>query len=74
MSKVTAIVLAAGKGSRMKRSIPKQFLEVKGRPLIAYSLEAFEKSMVDEIILVTGENSIDFCSQIVNMKYLNALR
>ncbi len=67
MSKVTAIVLAAGKGSRMKRSIPKQFLEVKGRPLIAYSLEAFEKSMVDEIILVTGENSIDFCSQIVKI-------
>lgn len=67
MSKVTAIVLAAGKGSRMKSSIPKQFLEVKGRPLIAYSLEAFEKSPVDEIILVTGEDSIDFCSQIVKI-------
>lgn len=51
--KTTAIVLAAGKGSRMKSDTPKQFLEIKGKPIIYYSLKAFEESKVDEIIIVT---------------------
>ena len=65
MEKISAIVLAAGKGTRMKSDRPKQFIEVNGRPLIAYSLEAFEKSDVDEIILVTGQNEIELCSWII---------
>ncbi|MDD6551639.1 MAG: 2-C-methyl-D-erythritol 4-phosphate cytidylyltransferase [Lachnospiraceae bacterium] len=71
MSKVTAIVLAAGKGSRMKSDTPKQFLKVNGKPLIAYSLAAFEKSQVSEIVLVTGEDGIDICSQIVRSYHIS---
>lgn len=65
MEKISAIVLAAGKGTRMKSDRPKQFMEVAGKPLIAYSLEAFEKSAADEIVLVTGQSDIEYCEKIV---------
>lgn len=48
----TAIILAGGKGRRMHSSVPKQLIEVKGRPLLYYTINAFEKSKVDSIILV----------------------
>ena len=43
MSKIAALVLAAGKGSRMKSECPKQFIEICGKPVVAYSLLEFEK-------------------------------
>ncbi len=59
--KVTAIVLAAGKGSRMNSNIPKQYLTLLGKPVLFYSLQAFADSTVDEIILVTGSGEQDYC-------------
>lgn len=59
--KFTAIVLSAGKGSRMNSGIHKQYLLLNGRPVITYSLEAFEKSPVDEVILVTGQGEEEYC-------------
>ncbi|MCD8046187.1 MAG: 2-C-methyl-D-erythritol 4-phosphate cytidylyltransferase [Clostridiales bacterium] len=61
--KHTAIVLAAGKGSRMHSETPKQFLELEGRPLVCYALQAFQESFIDEIILVTGEGQEDYCRE-----------
>ncbi len=58
---VTAIVLAAGKGSRMKTKTAKQFLNICGKPLIYYALKTFQESSVDEIVLVTGEEDISYC-------------
>ena len=69
MNKVTAIVLAAGSGSRMKNKTKKQFMEIKGKPVIWYSLFEFEKSRVDEIILVTGKEDIDYCKKEIVEKY-----
>lgn len=69
MAEVTAIVLAAGQGRRMKSTTPKQFIEAGGRPMIAYSLETFERSAVDEIILVTGSGDIDYCRSQIIEKY-----
>lgn len=63
MKKHVAIVLAAGKGSRMKSDIPKQFLEIEDKPVLYYSLKAMEESFVDEIILVTGEDIISYCKE-----------
>lgn len=57
--KTTAIVLAAGSGSRMKSNVKKQYMEIKGRPLLLYALEAFENSFVDEIVLVLPEDDIE---------------
>ena len=69
MRKVTAIVLAAGSGSRMNCSTKKQFMEIKGKPIVWYSLFAFEKYGVDQIILVTGKEDIEYCRTEIVEKY-----
>lgn len=61
MEKITAIVLAAGMGSRMKQNTPKQFLELSGQPVVYHSLKAFQESEVSNIILVTNEEYIEEC-------------
>lgn len=55
-SRIGAIVLAGGNGSRMKSNVRKQYMLLDGKPLITYALDAFEASRTDEIILVTGED------------------
>ena len=67
--KITAIVLAAGKGNRMQSDIPKQFMELCGKPVIYYSLMAFENSPVTDIVLVTGEEYIEYCKNEIVKKY-----
>lgn len=60
----TAIVLAAGKGTRMNSKIQKQFLEVEGKAVIYYSLKCFQESpLIRDIILVTGEESLSYCKE-----------
>lgn len=66
----TAIVLAAGSGSRMKSSTAKQFMLLKGKPLIWYSLNTIEESeIIDECILVTGEEDIEYVKKEIVAKY-----
>ncbi|MDE7311418.1 MAG: 2-C-methyl-D-erythritol 4-phosphate cytidylyltransferase [Eubacterium sp.] len=67
--KCTALVLAAGKGTRMNSSVSKQFMELDGFPLVYYALRAFEQSMVDDIILVTGQQEIEYCRREIVEKY-----
>lgn len=69
MSDVIAIVLAAGNGSRMNSNTKKQFMEIKGKPVIWYSLFAFENSPVDKVILVTGKEDIEYCRKNIVEKY-----
>ena len=38
-----AIILAGGKGVRMGLNIPKQFVEVLGKPIVAYTLDIFQQ-------------------------------
>ena len=59
--KTTAIVLAAGSGKRMNSKVHKQYLLLKGKPVLYYSLKAFEDSRIDDIILVVGAGDIEFC-------------
>jgi 2-C-methyl-D-erythritol 4-phosphate cytidylyltransferase len=67
--KTTAIVLAAGTGKRMRNSTAKQYLLLGGKPIIYYSLKAFEESTVDEIVLVVGKNEIDYCKKSIVEEY-----
>jgi 2-C-methyl-D-erythritol 4-phosphate cytidylyltransferase len=69
MCKVTAIVLAAGQGRRMNSSVAKQYLMLRDKPVIYYSLKAFEASNVDKIILVTGEGQVDYCRKEIIERY-----
>ena len=69
-AKCTAIVLAAGQGKRMGTKVQKQYLEISGKPVLFYSLDAFQRSnIIDEIILVVGENQEDYCKKEIVEKY-----
>lgn len=55
----TAVVLAAGSGSRMKSDVAKQYMLLQGKPLLWYALDAVEKSeLIDDCILVTDQESL----------------
>jgi len=49
---VTAIVPAAGAGIRMGTPLPKQYMKIHGKELIAYTLEVFQKNKAVDIIVV----------------------
>ena len=53
----------------MGSGIPKQYMLIKSRPLVYYALKAFEESAVDEVILVTGEDEIDYCKEYIVDRY-----
>lgn len=68
--KSAAIVLAAGRGSRMNSSVAKQFLLINKKPVIFYSMRTFQMCpFIDEIILVTGETDIEYCRSEIVEKY-----
>lgn len=65
-----AIIMAAGKGSRMKVNKNKQFILIKDKPILAYTIEKFEKSsLIDEIVLVASEDEVDYCKREIVYKY-----
>ena len=67
---VSAIILAGGKGRRMNSSISKQFIEIKGKPVLVYTLEKFiYNKSIDEVILVLPEDEVDYCKKEVLQKY-----
>lgn len=66
---ITAIVLAAGKGSRMQSDIPKQYMLIEDKPVLYYSLKAFEESSVDDIVLVVSEDDVSYCKESIIDKY-----
>jgi len=49
-----AIILAAGKGTRMRTELPKCAYPILKKPMIEYIIENIERSMIDEIIVVVG--------------------
>lgn len=70
MKKVTAIILAGGKGKRMGGDVSKQFLELQGKPILYYTIKRFiDNANIHNIILVLPEDEIDYCKSIVLDKY-----
>lgn len=58
----TAIILAAGQGTRMGGKTPKQFMELDGEPMITKTLRVFEDSdFIDDILLVAAAEYIGYC-------------
>lgn len=54
-----AIILAGGAGRRMGGGIPKQFMELQGKPVLYYSLKTFsDVDFIDEIVIVSSEEYI----------------
>ena len=70
--KTSAIITAAGSGSRMKAPVPKPFLELGDRPLLLWAVEAFQQSrLVDEIVIVVGEADMDRTKAMVTFRDMN---
>jgi 2-C-methyl-D-erythritol 4-phosphate cytidylyltransferase len=62
--KVGALIAAGGRGKRMKSGMSKQFLNLKGHPILYYTLSVFETMpQIEEIVLVVGCNDIDYTQE-----------
>ena len=58
--KVGAIIPAAGRGKRIGASVPKQFLEIQGRPLLHHTLTVFAScKLIDYVVLVMPRADVD---------------
>jgi len=56
-----ALLVAGGNGSRMGETIPKQFIELNGRPVLMHTFDAFTKyDKQIEFILVLPENQVEY--------------
>lgn len=64
-----AIILAAGQGKRMNSKVQKQYMQLSGKPILYYSLNVFQKSVIDEIILVVGKGEIAYCQSEIVERY-----
>ena len=57
MSRLKAVILAAGKGTRMKSDLPKVLHEIDGKPLVEYVIEAARAAGAEDICLVIGHQA-----------------
>ena len=67
---ISAIVLAGGRGKRMNQPVSKQFINLKGKPILYYTLKKFiDNEKIDKIILVLPKDEINFCKTQILDKY-----
>jgi 2-C-methyl-D-erythritol 4-phosphate cytidylyltransferase len=67
---VNAIIAAGGQGKRMNSSISKQFLTIKGHPILYYTLNKFEKmNIIKSIVLVTSTDDMDYTREKIIKQY-----
>lgn len=71
-----AVIFAGGVGKRMKTNgIPKQFLEVYGKPILIYTLEKFENNQnIDAIVVSCLEEKMDYCKKLVDKYEITKVR
>ncbi len=68
--RASAVITAAGKGTRMKSDINKQYIVLCGIPVLARTIAVFEAcEQIDEIIVVINEEDIKYCKQEIIDKY-----
>lgn len=59
---VSAVIVAAGKGIRMKDSVQKQYLPLAGRPVLSHTLGVFDGcNLISKIFLVVSQKDFDYC-------------
>lgn len=63
--KTAAVIVAAGKGSRMHSDIPKQYLELQGMPVLCHSVRAFERAGADQIVVVVATGEVEHCREVI---------
>ncbi|MEM4677299.1 MAG: 2-C-methyl-D-erythritol 4-phosphate cytidylyltransferase [Candidatus Korarchaeota archaeon] len=69
MKKTLAIILAGGRGERFRDEIPKQFVNLAGKPIICHAIEKFEKHpLIDEIYVVIPEEFYHYTLELVRAR------
>ncbi|MFF2094470.1 2-C-methyl-D-erythritol 4-phosphate cytidylyltransferase [Paenibacillus sp. NPDC058174] len=67
MNKWGVVVVAAGRGSRMGTAESKQYLPLRGKPILIHTLELFQSmEEIAEIALVVGGDDVERCSRLVS--------
>lgn len=70
VNNLRVVIAAAGKSKRMGGNDNKQYMKINSYPVLAYSLNFFEKTtIVDEIVIVTAKNEIEYCQKELVDKY-----
>ena len=60
------ILLAGGIGKRMGTDVPKQFIEIEGKPIIAYTIENFQRNpQIEKILVVCVKQWVDKLNEII---------
>ena len=71
----TVIILAGGTGTRVGAGRPKQFIEVLGKPVLAYTIEIFQTNPhIDAIEVVCHHDWVEYCSQMCEQYGLSKVR
>ena len=71
--RVSAVLPAGGTGSRMNLPVPKQFVEIEGRPLFSYALETFvEHPLIERVVLVIPPAFRDHVTEFLASQCANA--
>ncbi len=64
---IAAVIVAAGKSDRLTGALPKQFRDVAGKPLLAWTLSRFEQAKtIDTVVIVASEEFLLFSQEIVD--------
>ncbi len=70
-----ALIFASGKGTRMGADIPKQFIEINGKPIIVHTIELFQyHNLIDEIYVVTLEEYMGYMERLKNNYNLDKIK
>lgn len=70
-----AVILAGGVGNRVGAEIPKQFIDIYGKPVIAYTLECFQNHPeIDAVEIVCVKHYLDMLRTIVEHNKLSKVR
>lgn len=67
---ISVVLPASGIGKRMKSNVNKQFILLREKPILAYTIEKFDNNeYIDEIIVVTREEEKEYCLNEIVKKY-----
>ena len=65
MTRTIAVVLAGGTGQLIGSALPKQLIEVRGRPILSYAIEAFDGfRLIDEVLVVMASGHVPAATRI----------
>ena len=66
------IILSGGTGSRMKSSIPKQYIEIKEKPILFYTIKCFDLSLFSKVVIVVSDEWKPYVTDMVSREFDNS--